>query len=119
MRLTIFFTLISLSVAACGGDDGGTTPDASVDIGFNPPTVTLKANKETAPDEWTELGPANLACLNTPSADMATTTAVTLNVVVKDFQSGNAAPGAMVEAFPEQKYTMPFPQASGTSVTAD
>ncbi len=115
MRLPFFFTLISLSVAACGGDDGGTTPDASVDIGFNTPTVTLKANDETAPDEWTEVGPADLSCLDTPSADQATTVEVTLNVVVKDFQSGNAVPSSMIEVFPEQKHTMPF----GAAVTAD
>jgi hypothetical protein len=115
MRLTIFFTLTSLSVAACGGDDGGTTPDASVDIGFNAPTVTLKANKEVAEDDWQEQGAADLSCLGTPSADQATSVPVTLNVVVKDFQSGNAVPSSMIEVFPEQKYTMPF----GTAVTAD
>ena len=113
MRLPIIFTLTSLSLAACGGED--TTPDASVDIGFNTPTVTLKANKEIADDTWMELGPADLSCLNTPSADVATSVSVTLNAVVKDFQSGNAVPGASVEIFPEQKHTMPF----GPAVVAD
>jgi hypothetical protein len=113
MRLSIFFTLTSLSLAACGGED--TTPDAAVDIGFNPPTVTLKANKEISEDNWMEVGAADLSCLNTPSADMATTVAVTLNAEVKDFQSGNAVPGSMVEVFPEQKYMMPF----GAAVMAD
>ena len=113
MRLSIILTLTSLSVGACGGED--TAPDAAVDIGFNLPTVTLMANKEVAADTWMELGPADLACLNTPSADMATSVAVTLNAVVKDFQSGNAVPGASVEIFPEQKHTMPF----GAAVTAD
>jgi hypothetical protein len=117
MRLVAFFTITSLSVAACGGDDGGTTPDASggTDIGFNPPTVTLKANKETSADVWEEQGPADLSCLNTPSADMATTVSVTLNVAVKDFQSGNAVPSSMVEVFPDQNYQQPF----GAAVTAD
>jgi hypothetical protein len=119
MRLTIFFTLTSLSLAACGGDDGGATPDASVDIGFNLPTVTLKANKEIAEDTWQEQGAADLSCLNTASADQATTVAVTLNVVVKDFQSGNAVPGTTIEAFPDQKYQEPFAQSTGTSVIAD
>ncbi|HEY5950835.1 MAG TPA: hypothetical protein VIV40_35325 [Kofleriaceae bacterium] len=114
MRLPILLALTSLSLAACGGDDTS-TPDASVDIGFNLPTVTLKANKEVAPDMWQEQGDADLSCLNTPSADMATTVAVTLNVVVKDFQSGNAVPSSMIEVFPEQKYTMPF----GAAATAD
>jgi hypothetical protein len=116
MRLPILlFTLTSLSVAACGGDDGGTMPDASVDIGFNLPSVTLKANKETSPDVWEEQGPADLSCLNTPSSDMATSVAVTLNAVVKDFQSGNAVPGAMVEIFKNQDYQQPL----GSAVTAD
>lgn len=115
MRLPFFFTLISLSVAACGDDGGGTTPDASVDIGFNKPTVTLKANNEIAEDDWMEVGPADLSCLDTPSDDQATTVAVSLNVVVKDFQSGNAVPGSKIEVFPEQKHTMPF----GAAVDAD
>jgi hypothetical protein len=115
MRPSNRFILPTLLLAACGGDDGGTTPDASVDIGFNLPTVTLKANKEIAEDNWQEQGAADLSCLGTPSADQATTVAVTLNVSVRDFQSGNAVPGAMVEVFPEQKYTMPF----GAAVTAD
>src|SRR5262245_22277250 len=115
MRLSIILALTSLSAAACGGDDTSSTPDASVDIGFNPPTVTLKANKETAPDTWMELGPADLTCLNTPSADMATSVAVTLNAMVKDFQSGNAVPGASVEIFPNQNYQQPF----GPAVVSD
>jgi hypothetical protein len=119
MRLTILVTFTSLSVAACGGDDTGTTPDASVDIGFNLPTVTLKANKEVAEDTWQEQGAADLSCLNTSSSDQATSTLVTLNVVVKDFQSGNAVPGSTIEAFPDQKYQEPFAQATGTSVMAD
>jgi hypothetical protein len=104
MRLPIFFTLISLSVGACGDDGGGTTPDASVDIGFNLPTVSLKANNETAPDQWTEVGPANLTCLGQPSDDVASTVAVALTTKVTDFQSGNAVPGAVVEVFKDQNY---------------
>jgi hypothetical protein len=116
MRLSIAFTVTSLLLSACGGDDGDPMPDASGDdIGFNLPTISLKANKEIAEDNWQEQGPADLACLGTPSADLATTVAVTLNAVVKDFQSGNSVPGSMVEIFPEQKYTMPF----GAAVTAD
>ncbi|HEY5922433.1 MAG TPA: hypothetical protein VIV11_12215 [Kofleriaceae bacterium] len=115
MRLPILFALTSLAVAACGDDGGSTTPDASVDIGFNTPTVTLKANMEIGEDQWMEIGPADLTCLNTPSADLATSVAVTLNAVVKDFQSGNAVPNSMVEIFPEQKHTMPF----GAAVMAD
>jgi hypothetical protein len=113
MRLSPIFALTSPSVAACGGED--TTPDASVDIGFKTPTVTLKANKEVAEDTWMELGPADLTCLNTPSADVATSVSVTLNLVVKDFQSGNSVPAASVEIFANQNYQQPF----GPAVTSD
>lgn len=104
MRLPIIFTMTSLLIAACGGDDGGTTPDASVDIGFNPPTVTLKANEEVGDDQWMEVGDADLSCLNTPSDDAPTEVAVTLTTKVTDFQSGNAVPGSMVEVFKDQNY---------------
>ena len=104
MRLPLIITLTSLSLAACGGDDGGTTPDASVDIGFNLPTVTLKANEEVAADDWMEVGDADLTCLNTPSDDVPSEVAVTLTTKVTDFQSGNAVPGATVEVFKDQAY---------------
>lgn len=107
MRLVYFFTItsLSLSLAACGGDDTGTTPDAAaVDIGFNPPTVTLKANEEVAEDQWMEIGDADLSCLGTASADVASTVAVTLTTKVTDFQSGNAVPGSTVEIFKGQEY---------------
>jgi hypothetical protein len=104
MRIVAFFTITSLSLAACGGDDDTTMPDASVDIGFNLPTVSLKANDEIAEDNWMEVGPADLSCLGTPSADAASTVAVTINTKVTDFQSGNAVPGATVEVFKDQSY---------------
>lgn len=108
MRLPLAFTLISLSLAACGGDDSSNTPDAPAkDVGFNKPTKGLKANSQSG-GTWTELGDADLSCLNTPSADMATTVAVTLNTVVKDFQSGNAVPGATVTAFKDQMTDQAF-----------
>jgi hypothetical protein len=107
MRLPLAFTLISLSVAACGGDDAK-TPDAAVqDVGFNKPTKGLKANSQDN-GTWTELGPADLSCLGTPSADMATTVAVSLNTVVKDFQSGNAVPNATVTIFKDQMTDQAF-----------
>jgi hypothetical protein len=122
MRHVAFFTITSLSLAACGGDDGGSTQDAAVDIGFNTPTVTLKANEEVSEDNWMEVGPADLSCLGMPSADVASTVAVALTTKVNDFQSGNAVPGAMVEVFHNQDYGSPFDTKTAdtnASVTLD
>jgi hypothetical protein len=106
-------------MAACGGDDGA-TPDAPDDeSGFTTPTVTLKANKELAEDSWMEIGPANLACLNTASTDTATATAITLNTKVTDFQSGNAVPSSMVTAFKNQDYMTVFDTKTSDASTAD
>jgi hypothetical protein len=108
MRKSLAFTVASLSFVACGGDDG-VTPDAPTDeSGFATPTVTLKANREIGENSWEEIGAADLSCMNTPSTDMATATAVTLNTEVADFQTGNAVPNSMVTAFPEQNFMAPF-----------
>jgi hypothetical protein len=100
MRLPLAFTLISLSLAACGGDDSTTMPDAPAakDVGFNPPTMTLQANMDGS-DGWTTIGPADLSCLNTPSTDMPTTVAVALATTVKDFQNQTPVGSATVTAF--------------------
>lgn len=119
MRLSLAFTVVSLTFTACGGDDAA-TPDAPTDeSGFATPTVTLKANKEVGDNDWMELGPADLTCLNTASTDVATATAITLNSKVTDFQSGNAVPNAMVTAFPEQNYMAPFDTKTSDASTAD
>lgn len=122
MRLSSIFTVFSLSFvsfgAACGGGDGG-TPDAPPDeSGFTTPLVTLKANMEVSSDNWMELGPADLTCLNTASSDVPTATAITLNTKVTDFQSGNAVPGATVKVFPDQNYMAPFDTQTSDSSTA-
>jgi hypothetical protein len=105
---------------ACGGDDGATTPDAAVDeSGFATPTVTLKANMEVSDDNWMELGPAKLDCLNTASSDVPTATAITLNSKVTDFQTGNAVPNATVTAFPDQDTTATFDTKTSDAATAD
>jgi hypothetical protein len=108
MRLPLAFTLISLSLAACGGDDSA-TPDAPTtkDVGFNKPTKGLKANME-GDNGWMELGPADLSCLNTPSADQATTVEVSLRVNVADFQSGNPVTKATITAFKDVMTDQPF-----------
>lgn len=112
MRHTLAFTLISLSLAACGGSDDK-KPDAAaaVDVGFNKPTMGVRANMQTVTDtgtKWNEIGPADLTCLGTPSDDMATTVSVTLNTVIKDFQSSKAVPGATVTVFEDVMTDAPF-----------
>ena len=101
MRLTsLSLVLSSALVGACGGGGSTMMPDAAIkDVGFNPPTKTLKANMEVG-TTWTEIGDADLSCLNTASSDVATTTAVTLTTHVKDFQAGTIVPKASVTVFP-------------------
>src|SRR4051794_22541667 len=100
MRLPyVFAALVSISLVACNGNEGDNTPDEPVDIGFNTPTVTLKANNEPSENNWTKIGPADLSCLGMPPADAASAVDVTINTKVTDFQSGNAVPGAMVQVF--------------------
>ena len=109
MRLSSTLTFLSLvSVAACGGDDTAPAVDAPVkDIGFKRPTAPLKANMETAPDTWAEIGAANLGCLNTPGADVASTIAITIETKVEDFQSGNLVPNTTVTVFKDQNVNSP------------
>jgi hypothetical protein len=109
MSVRTIFPIMLL--AACGGGENTPTPDApeeGPDIGFNRPTASLKANMEVAEDMWEEIGPADLACLNTASADMPTTVAVALSTVVRDFQSDNLVPNAAVTAFLDQDIDKPF-----------
>jgi len=113
MRLPTIFTFSSLILAACGGSDAKPDAPMAKDVGFNKPAKGLHANMETG-GTWADLGAADLACLNTPSSDMATTLDVTLNTVVKDFQSGNAVPGATVTVFKDIMVDAPF-----ATVTAD
>ncbi len=98
MRFTLAFSLIvssGLAAGACGGGDS-TTTDAGTDVGFEPPTKTLKANMRGSDSSWSELGEADLThCV----ADVATSTAVTLNTTITDFQVGRTVGSASVAAF--------------------
>ncbi|HLL22563.1 MAG TPA: hypothetical protein VK427_10545 [Kofleriaceae bacterium] len=102
-------------IVACGG--GGDSSDkpavdaAPKDIGFSNPTATLKANREVSTDNWEEIGPADLSCLNTPANAPPTTVAVELSTVVRDFQSDNLVPGTTVVAFRGQNTTDVFDTA--------
>lgn len=94
---------------ACGGGGGGMTVDgpgsgsgSNVDVGFNKPAMPLQANMAgSAANTWVSLGSADLSCLGSANADVATTVDVTLNTTVRDFQSSNPVGGAAVVAFPD------------------
>jgi hypothetical protein len=112
MRLSSTFTISSLlslvTVAACGGGGTDTPVDAAVkDIGFTKPTAPLKANREMSADNWVEIGPADLGCLGTPSADVANATPVVIETKVEDFQSGSLVPNTTVTVFKDQNVGMP------------
>ena len=94
-RLAIVFFWLA---AACGSGSSTHKPDAPPDNGFTPPTQVLHAFDNSVMPA-TDLGPADLSCLNTPTSDKATTVAVTLTSIVKDFQTGNPTAGAHVIAF--------------------
>lgn len=99
MRTLSFFALL----AACGSSSTTPKVDAAKDIGFNKPTAALHANMSVS-GTITDLGPADLSCLGTASADQATTVAVSLATTIKDFQdnkklNGGAAQPVTVSIF--------------------
>lgn len=101
-RSTVLLTSL-VAAAACGGDGGTTPPDAAVDIGFNKPAASLKANMGDM-----EVGAADLGCLGTPANDPATTVTVTLATTVRDFQRNTTVPNAVVTAFRGVEVNQPF-----------
>lgn len=116
MRALVTGSLAILGLIGCGDDGGKTaTPDAA-DNGFAPPDKVMHANDETGAGVWMDLGPADLTCLNTPNADVATPAGgTTLNTVVKDFQSDKEVHDAMVTAFDGVNVNSPF----GAATTSD
>jgi hypothetical protein len=115
MRLSLACCLVSIVGAACGGGGGSAPQDAPKDVGFAKPTAGVHANTEVTDNNWEDLGPADLTCLNTPSADQPTTVAVTLTTTVLDFQSGNAVPLAAVTAFKDVAFTTTFDSETADS----
>lgn len=109
VRTFTFASLSFLSLLACGSDGTSKPPDAPAkDIGFNKPTAALKGNMEIGTNKWMELGPADLTCLNTPSADVATTVTVKLATKVTDFMSDAPQPASVVTAFKDSTVGTPF-----------
>jgi hypothetical protein len=102
MRLTLVFLLIP-AAAACGSPDA--TPVDAQDVGFNKPKATLKANMQNADKTWSEIGDADLTSC---PADAPTTTAITLDTKVIDFQNAAAFGTASVVAFAGINTTAPF-----------
>jgi hypothetical protein len=103
-------SLVSASVAGCLGCGGGeSAPDAApVNTGFNPPAAALRANVELGSNNWMDVGPADLSCLNTPTADKASTIAGMLTTVVQDFQLKTPVFNAAVTAFGGIELNSPF-----------
>lgn len=97
---TILASFLGLSLAACGGgggDDDTTGVDAATlpNEGFVPPDHVTMANMDEV-----EVGPANWACLNTPTADEATTAVVNLTGILRDFQNENEIREGTITGFP-------------------
>lgn len=110
--------VVALAIGCGGGGSDAPPPDAPKDIGFTRPTAALTAHRQVD-GVWTEVGPADLSCMNTPSADVATTVDVQLTTTIRDFQKkppNNLVPGATVSVFPEQNVTQPF---AGSPYTSD
>jgi hypothetical protein len=87
----------------------------SSNTGFATPQMALAA--WSSPSEGTYQSEAlDLACLGAARNDPATTVTVSLTARVRDFQSGNALPGATVDGFDGANYMAPF-TSSGTDTT--
>lgn len=120
-RLT-YLAILSTSLLGACGDDGGSTmmmTDApgmtSTDVGFNKPAMAIHANMQSG-STWTDLGVADMSCLNTPTADKPRTTSVALTSKIVDFQyNDKVVTGATVVAFAGTDPTMTLgsPATSG------
>jgi len=53
---------------------------------------------------WVEVGPADFSCFNTPNSDVATTVDVTISGPVRDFQTDNELPDAVVTAYADTNF---------------
>jgi hypothetical protein len=98
----LFIAALAALPAACGGDDDGSSGADAGNLenpGFaRPDTVTTAFQKDG--EIWNEVGPANWACLDTPSDDMPATLDITITGIARDFQNkDDLIADAMIEAY--------------------
>ena len=85
----------------------GPVDAAASNPGFTRPTAQLTA--WSSPSQGTyQAATLDLGCLGASRNDSATTVAVSLTVQVRDFQSGNVLPSAMVGVFSGTAISSPF-----------
>ncbi len=115
MSSQVFGVVVASCVVGFGcGGDSNPTPDAATEaVGFSLPTKSLKANVEMGEKNWVEFGPADLSCLNTPTADTATTMPSQLMTNVEDFQTGVVVAAATISIFTTD------PNTVATTATSD
>jgi hypothetical protein len=92
------------------GFDGGFPPidaPSSGNPGFAEPAQVVAAWTETAPDTF-QSATLDLSCLGVARSDAATTSAVAVTATIRDFQSDNLVPNAMVSAFAGTAVASPF-----------
>lgn len=94
----------------CGSGDSSSSDNGVADLGgdlgpmlenpgFPVPTAATAANVNTE-GVWSEVGPADWSCLETPNADQPSTQAIALSGSITDFQDGTGIGNATVTAFP-------------------
>lgn len=93
--------LCVLGLAACGGGEDAATP-TSANPGFEPPTAVTTAFTEEA-GVFTEVGPADWSCLNTPSQEQPAASAIEISGQVTDFQTGEDVAEADISVFGDVK----------------
>jgi hypothetical protein len=124
MRLRLGLGLSAVLLAACGGSNNNNSADAGppdagppTNIGFTLPTKGTHANMSSTTGgttTWTDLGPADWTCLNTPSTDAPLAAAMTLSGTVVDFMDmSKPVATPMVTAFSDIDYMNPFDTQTG------
>ena len=115
--------LLALAGGACGG--GGDDDDSGGNGGFvKPASPCVAADNHPCKTGviteaflevdgvWTSQGPADWTCLNTPTDDTPSTTAINLTGVIDDFQTGDAVSTVSISAFHDIDLTNPIATAT-------